>query len=334
MSLETIIKLVRNSLLTIVIISFVSLSCSRKEWETEVESINLPFTGVGKYYDVLVDQSDRIHIVGGDRFSRNDFFQSNDNGNTWEVTHFNPIEYSNKAIFSIAEHKGSLYAGSFDGKVFKNTTGSNADWVLGMGQAWWFALTGIAMNENDLGLTVGSSSIHTGIILKFNENLDLLQTDTFPFAVNDVAFLNNDIAYAVGYGALLQTKDAGATWKQLNLTDDNYRSVFIIDKDNIWTVGFNGTIAHITNNGADYKKIKNGQNPFSNSDRYIDIAFKGKDGYIVGDAGVVLQTTDGGANWKRMKKFTQSDLRAVSFHPHANTVFFVGDSQAAFKYTP
>ncbi len=324
----------RNSLLFIIAITLLSLSCSRKEWDATVAAIPLPDTGEGKYYDVLVDQSGRVHIVGGDRFSRNDFFQSDDNGTTWRVAHFSPVEYSNKAVFSITEHNGALYAGSFDGKMFKNQTGINSEWELGLGNIWWFALTGIGINEEGVGLAAGNSGIQKGVIIKFNTDLEPLQIDSFPFAINDVAFVNNDVAYAVGYGALLQTKDAGATWKQLDLTDDNYRSVFVVDENNVWVVGFNGTIAHVTNGGADYKKIKNGQNPLSNTDRYIDVAFKGQDGYIVGEKGVVLQTNDGGKNWKKMKKITKHDLRAVCFHPNTNTIYFVGDNKAAFKYTP
>lgn len=310
------------------------ISCSRREWTTSVEKMPLPFTGVGKYYDVHVAASGTIYIVGGDRYDRNDFFQSDDNGLTWEVSHFDAVEYSNKAAFAIAEHQGAIYASSFDGKIFKNLTARPGSWELGLGQVWWYALTGMDLNKDGVGLAAGSNGIATGVMLRFSKELDLLQNDTFPYALNDVAFVDEKVAYAVGYGALLKTSDAGLTWQQLDLTDDNYRSVFIVDKDNIWTVGFNGTIAHITDEGAAYHKVKNGQNPFSNTDRYIDIAFKGGQGFIVGEKGVVLQTTDGGSNWKRMKKFTRSDLRAVCFHPFTGTVYFVGDDGAAFKYDP
>lgn len=321
--------------LLIFLIACVSItSCSKREWATSVEKMQLPFTGVGKYYDVHVDRSGTIHIVGGDRFNRNDFLQSDDKGATWQVSHFNAVEYSNKAAFAIAEHEGAMYASSFDGKIFKNLTARPGAWELGLGQVWWYALTGMDFNKGGIGLAAGNNGITTGVMLRFSKELDLLQNDTFPYALNDVAFVDENVAYAVGYGALLRTKDAGLSWQQLDLTDDNYRSVFVVDKDNIWTVGFNGTIAHVTNEGASYNKVKNGQNPFSDFDRYIDIAFKGQHGFIVGEKGVVLQTRDGGKSWDKMKKFTKSDLRAVCFDPFVNAVYFVGDDGAAFKYVP
>ncbi|OJV55240.1 MAG: hypothetical protein BGO31_20080 [Bacteroidetes bacterium 43-16] len=330
-------RLLRNYILNCLLLALLAslgTSCSRKKWETEVEQITLPYAGKGRLDGVLVDQAGRIHIVGGDRHERNDFYQSDDNGLSWQLFHYNAELYSNKAIYSIAAYDNKVYCGSFDGKMFKQTGMSNNDWQLGLGDSWWYSFTGIGFTPSGTGFAAGNRGFELGIIVKFSQDLQLQQVDSFPFAINDVAFVNEQVGYAVGYGALLQTRDAGNTWQQLNLTDDNYRALFVIDQDNIWTVGFNGTIAHITKDGTAFKKVKNGQNPLSNTDRYIDITFLGGQGYIVGEKGVVLSTVDSGKNWKKMKKFTREDLHAVAFNPLDHTVFFVGNNHAAFRYRP
>lgn len=313
---------------------FLLLSCSRKKWSEEVEPIALPGFNGGNFYDVLVDNKGQIHIVGGVRLERNDFYQSNDNGASWHLFHFDEVQYSNKAVFALGMLNDTVFATSYDGKVFKNNAGANNVWELFLGDAWWYTFSGISFGQNNIGFVAGNQGFQQGLIVKINSSMQTLQVDSFPFSINDVAVVDAQTSYAVGYGALLQTKDGGQNWQQLNLTDDNYRSLFVVDKDNVWTVGFNGTIAHITDNGSKQTKIKNGQNPLSNTDRYLDIKFKGQEGYIVGEKGVVLYTSNGGKDWKKMKKFTKEDLRAVAFHPIENTVFLVGSNGAAFKYHP
>jgi len=310
------------------------LGCSRKNWDKEVEAIALPASGNGRLDGVLVDHSGRIHIVGGDRHARNDFYQSEDNGSSWQLFHYDAVLYSNKAVYSIAEYGDAIYCGGFDGKMFRNSGPGNTSWQLGLGDSWWYSFTGIGFTPSGIGFAAGNNGFENGIIIKFSSAMQLLQVDSFPFAINDVAFVDDQVGYAVGYGALLQTKNGGATWQQLNLTDDNYRALFIADRDNIWTVGFNGTIAHITDEGRSFKKVKNGQNPLSNTDRYIDITFAGNQGYAVGEKGVVMFTDDAGKHWKKMKKFTREDLHAVAIHPFDHSVFFVGNNNTAFRYRP
>lgn len=320
--------------LVLILLLQLGTSCSRKKWDNEVEKINLPDPGTGRLDGVLVDHLGRIHIVGGDRHARNDFYQSDDNGASWQLAHYDARLYSNKAVYSITEYGNAIYCGGFDGKMFKNSGASNNDWDLGLGDSWWYTFTGVTFTQSGMGFAAGNSGFEKGIIVRFLPDLQLQQVDSFPFAINDVAFVDDQLGYAVGYGALLQTKDGGASWQQLNLTDDNYRALYIADRNNIWTVGFSGTIAHITDDGRAFKKVKNGQNPLSNTDRYIDITFSGDQGYIVGEKGVVLYSGDAGKHWKKMKKFTREDLHAVAIHPTDRSVFFVGNHNVAFRYRP
>ncbi|WP_158605889.1 YCF48-related protein [Taibaiella sp. KBW10] len=308
-------------------------ACKKKSWDTAVTQLTLPYVGEGMYNTVLVDSFDRVFILGGDRFERNDFLQSNDNGATWQVFHYNAELYSNKVLYAGTIRHNMVYAVGYDGKIFRNPDFRYDQWLLRQGDYFWYSYTGIAFGSDQNGCAVGHAGYDRGVIQRIDAEAHSLQVDSFPFAINDICFVDAATAYAAGYGALVKTVDSGKTWQQLSLTNDNYRAIYGIDKDNIWTVGYNGTIAHITQNGTHFNKVKNGQNPLGNTDRYRDIAFKGADGYIVGEKGVVMYTSNAGKSWSKMKKFTSEDLHGVAFHPTRNTVYFVGNHHVAFKTT-
>lgn len=313
--------------------SLFAFACKKQSWSTAVEQLQIPDMGNSTFNAVLVDSSDHVFIFGGDRFERNDFIQSNDNGASWQVFHFNSEPYSNKVLYAGAILGNTVYAVGYDGKIFRSAGFIYDQWRLKQGDYFWFSFTGISFGSPGNGCAVGHTGYERGVIQRIDSAVHTIQVDTFPFAINDIAFADPATAYAVGYGAVLQSLDSGRTWKQLSLTDDNYRAVFAINKDDIWTVGYNGTIARLTEGGTKIKKIKNGQNPFSNTDRYRDIGFKGQDGYIVGEKGVVLYSHDGGASWSKMKKFTSEDIYSLAFHPLRNTVYFVGNKNTAFRAT-
>ncbi|HTO16983.1 MAG TPA: YCF48-related protein [Edaphocola sp.] len=302
------------------------------EWKGSIQQLNLAANKNGKIYDIHINELGQVFMVGGERYERNDFYQSSDNGQTWSLFHYDATEYSNKAVFCITEHKNKLFASGYDGKIFENNSLQATGWQLESSEFWNYSFTGIHFTENGNAFFAGNWGYPHGLIVKSDENLVNKKIDSFPYAINDIAFADDLVGYAVGYGALLQTKDGGLSWKQLNLIDDNYRSIFIQDKDNIWTVGFNGSIVKITEEGTKFNKIKNGQNPFSGTDRYLSIQFNKQQGYITGEKGIVLQTLDNGKTWHKMKKFTSEDLYSVAIHPNGNSVYFAGANNVAFIY--
>ncbi|HRP89825.1 MAG TPA: YCF48-related protein [Edaphocola sp.] len=326
----------KNNYLTLLLLifAFCIYGCSKKDWSGSVTQITLPQTNNGRIYDILINQQSKIFLVGGDRYERNDFFQSNDDGYSWTICHFDAEENSNKAIFCITEFNNTLFASGYDGKIFTNETLQPNGWHLRSSEFWWYSFTGSTFTENGNAYFAGNWGYPRGLIVRTNEHLSNKKIDSFPYAINDISFVDNQTGYAVGYGALLQTLDGGDTWQQLNLTDDNYRSICVLDKNNIWTVGFNGSIVHITENGRKFNKIKNSQNPLGNADRYLSITFNGLSGYITGEKGLVLQTSNSGKSWQKMKPFTNNDLYKAAFHPVEKTVFFVGDKNTIFKYYP
>lgn len=70
----------------------------------------------------------------------------------------------------------------------------------------------------------------------------------------------------------------------------------IIDKDNIWLAGEQGTLLHTTDGGQVWQTVTA---KFDNLFRSIEFA-DAQRGYIVGSVGLILCTTDGGQNWQQI----------------------------------
>jgi photosystem II stability/assembly factor-like uncharacterized protein len=115
--------------------------------------------------------------------------------------------------------------------------------------------------------------------------------------------------WAIGSGGiLLHSVDDGDTWeeRQLGSPEQVFSSISFPDKDNGWAVGIRGMILHTQDGGATWKKTeklysKNSQACSSDSINiyYTKVFFLDlKHGWIVGEMGTVLLTTDGGNIWE------------------------------------
>ena len=115
--------------------------------------------------------------------------------------------------------------------------------------------------------------------------------------------------WAVGSGGImLYSGDDGETWteKQLDGPEQVYSSICFPDKDHGWVVGNRGTILHTEDGGTTWKKV---DRLYSAKDKscssenlkiyFTKVFFKDVlHGWIVGESGTVLLTTDGGMYWK------------------------------------
>jgi photosystem II stability/assembly factor-like uncharacterized protein len=117
----------------------------------------------------------------------------------------------------------------------------------------------------------------------------------------DIAFTNNpEHGYLVGSNAtLLETNDAGNTWKPiiLQLDDSKYRfdSVSFAGKEG-WIAGEPGLLLHTTDEGASWSRI-----PLNEKLPGSPIAIKAladNTAEMATDVGAIYKTTDGGKNWK------------------------------------
>ncbi|HET9529111.1 MAG TPA: YCF48-related protein [Blastocatellia bacterium] len=142
-----------------------------------------------------------------------------------------------------------------------------------------------------------------------------------PATVNAV-FFDGDRVWVVGADGLIsRSYDDGRTFHEINLGLDAGLNDVFVRKDRIWMVGDAGTIVLSTDGGRSFIKSLYDSNQrgraSSASPSPLDlysVQFVDEDkGFIVGDAGLILSSEDGGISWREMNGGTDAQLFHLSF---------------------
>jgi photosystem II stability/assembly factor-like uncharacterized protein len=141
-------------------------------------------------------------------------------------------------------------------------------------------------------------------------------------------FYDGKLVWVVGgEGLVLRSADFGESFNPVPLrTDLGLNDVFVL-KDKVWLIGDEGTMFFSTDRGLSFVKNiytaygrgrtrRAGDSdavPRDHLDLY-SVQFVDSDrGYIVGDEGLILESTDGGVTWRELPSQVTSQLFHLSF---------------------
>jgi len=120
----------------------------------------------------------------------------------------------------------------------------------------------------------------------------------------DIQFLNKNIGFVVGeISVLLKTEDGGETWQQASLNSwPTLTHISIVDEQNIWVCGFNGTILLSTDIGLTWtkKNLNISPSPYLETIQFVD-QYNGWASSVNDHLGF-YRTTDGGNTWIQRSK--------------------------------
>jgi len=142
-------------------------------------------------------------------------------------------------------------------------------------------------------------------------------------AVINAVYYNGDDIWVVGAdGLVARSYDDGRTFQEMDAGADVGLNDVYIRGSRIWIVGDGGTILKSTDGGRSFvksvytsrhKASRDAQNPTREIDLY-SVQFTDADyGYIVGDSGLILASTNGGSSWREQKSGTDGQLFHLSF---------------------
>ncbi len=124
-------------------------------------------------------------------------------------------------------------------------------------------------------------------------------------------------------GLILHTDDGGKTWKKQTSNGKSLLSVFFVDENKGFTVGSDGTILKTVDGGASWEVVDMGWETIIPDEllelgvisiNLYDVFFLTEtSGWIVGDAGTVLRTVDGGNEWTVAQMATLPPLFSIGF---------------------
>lgn len=277
--------------------------------------------------DIVFPESNFGYAIGGDPYGDDPFMLRYTESDSWMVhqvdtfTHYlTEIYFLNADIGYISGRSGSIY----------KTSDKGISWIplqSGVNET----LYSICFLNQLLGFAAGTD----GTIIKTTSG-DTTWTKLNTGTTNNIYSISLSSAanggYAVGEsGTILRIKSGGnEIYPVTSNTNEHLYDVFIKSDTVSFAVGFNGTILKIrTVFGSDeVLSISSGITTPLNDIYFVDI----NTGYIAGEGGVMLKTTNGGAIWYPQYTGTSNNLRAVAFIDNT-TGFTAGSGVSILKTT-
>lgn len=125
--------------------------------------------------------------------------------------------------------------------------------------------------------------------------------------VQDVFFLDHDTGWALTWSEVLLTTDGGEHWSRGAKLAGRFRAIRFLDRQNGIVVGPGG-IQRSWDGGQGWQRVEVPDIEYW----AVDFPSPGA-GWVVGERGTVLHTTDGGAGWQAQASGVRTSLRGVHF---------------------
>ena len=225
--------------------------------------------------------------------------KTTDGGLTWTR-----VAIATKAKFNILTVSGTTgVAGAADG-TFIYTTTSGTTWTIG----------GTLIGVNVTGLTVQGTNVFasgtnaTGDGVLYSTTTTLWGSTWTPrtsirtSGLTAVQFINTTTGFAVGPdGTLLKTTTTGTTWRAIATGGvDKFIDIYFSDVNNGLAVSDLGAVWKTTTGGAAVGAAPGWTKITALTGNYKDVCyFSGLYAYVVGAAGEVSRTTNGGTSWTK-----------------------------------
>ena len=246
-------------------------------------------------------------------------------GEVW----FEQSAVTSASVFFINDQKGYSVSQSYpymrytidEGDTWKNIIGPPPN-MDGLNFVFFFDdQNGWAVGKNgNIMHTTNSAISWSGWVLQPSNTSEEL---------NSVHFINPLVGWVVGAkGTILHTKNGGITWEQQQVSLngwENLNSVYFINNNLGFIVG---SIILKTTDGGTSWDIKTIEDSYFKSVYFADEYT----GWIVGNKGVTLQTTDSGITWGVQKSGTTESLQSVQF-VDTQTGYIVGWGGTILKTT-
>lgn len=287
-------------------------------------------------YGISLLDADRGVVIGAGGLVLN----TSNGGNAWDVRSFG---YTTDLLNVSFSDKLRGMATGYQGGTYRTTDGGRT-WVqsiIGVQTQWPTSIsfrdryTGLLGNidgilrTTDGGVTwtrVSSRELVKKVVIKdtyalaVNERGVILKStdagETWKEQISntserleDIALIDDQYHVVVGQSNIHVTTNGGAQWiNRGNFGSRNFTGVSFTDHDNGWIVTkYDESLLRTTDGGQTFtRSIVSG--------RHNDILFTDANkGWIVGDTGVILHTTDGGLSWNPQLSGTRSDLYGIHF---------------------
>ena len=233
-------------------------------------------------------------------------YRTTDGGSSWEEQLYLP--QTNDLITDIEFVKGlpgePVYGYATGGlQSFWKTTDGGETWTSHGGACGNGNFNSCSFIDKNNGWIVGvPSTQNPESIMRTTDGGQTFEAQTNPTIgpfLRDVCFITDQRGLAVGNdGQTLYTSDGGANWEERPNGSKTWQEVFLSQTGKAWAVGFSGAIALSEDWGYTWQTQKSGVYGALNGIHFINDS----EGWIVGDYGTILHTTNGGITFVEEKQ--------------------------------
>ncbi len=324
-------KATRIFILAIIIISV--WSCKKQE------KLNIPLENISLDEQITIRDirfiNDQIGFAcGGVRDESGYVFKTIDGGATWS-TFTMPFP---KCVYSIQVFsEDTIMVGADDTFIFYTTDGNN--W-----QTQWHDSEELPFHENNrpaikniqflndtLGYFVGGENFNKGVIYKTIDGGDNWSFDTLFHEMRGMHFINENEGFFSGYGYVGKTTDGAISFEQVEIDRDFYMSIQQLSNGSIITVSNTGDVLKSMDSGTTWNRVLKGNKLFGRRVGYNQMLFEDETGFIVGNDGIILASSDFGESWKKIDYSGKENFNAV--HQLNNMVYVAGENGKILKFS-
>lgn len=222
-------------------------------------------------------------------------------------------------LIDCVDANNCIAGGSTWGEIFKTIDGGQSWTHLNLFGTW--GIYQLKMFHPD--------TIYASLGFRFFKTVDGGNTWIQPTlqTIERWCFINPDIGYGVQGTEVVKTTDGGTNWTSASwttLTAGMYFSkLYFLDELNGFGIGGEGSSSYIYRTAGQYWDTVYQSNEFFSDIQMVTPYI----GYVCGENGLILKTTDGGDSWNELANPAQGnrDLRALDFI-NTNSGYVVGDS--------
>ncbi|MBP6455523.1 MAG: hypothetical protein KA275_02235 [Chitinophagaceae bacterium] len=307
--------------------ALIFFSCCKKEKFNTVEKIES--NTFQTLNDVKFLNEQIGFCCGGNRYSTSTILKTIDGGTTWHEIILSNKE-SQKELFGLdVLTNGTVVSAGFGGVVYvSNDTGNSFIFY----QHGWEVFHDLCFQDSLNAYLVGGVSFLSGVhsTLRFpivnvgNSNI----SDNFE--IRDVDFINKQIGFICGYGAVKKTNDCGMNWNFTTAKNDYFKAMYWKNELEGIVVGDAGSICKTSDGGNTWKVIRNGNALLQKKYHLQDIDMKNEIALAVGDDGLILISKNSGDDWDEIKTNFSENLTSV-FILNTKNAIAVGENGLILK---
>lgn len=271
-------------------------------------------------------------ICGGEKNTKGFIYQTTDGGSSWQNVFSSDskslydIFFVNDTIAYCCGDKLFLLKSKDNGKTWKEV-----EYAFVPEYFNYVPLRCIFGNYRFL-MIIGGENYDTGNAL-WLENDNLRWVWHFDHEFRTGLNFNTENYLLCGYGNCFKTTDYGYNYTPTKLAGDYFTSSATINDKLGYACGYNGGIFKTTDAGASWEMIVDANKLSKKRKHFNGMCFiDANNGWVVGDEGVIMQTTDG-KTWKELEPIGKTDLLSIVKDKSNNLVISTADGKLIrFKY--